>query len=100
MMYDVAVIGGGMVGTAIAYGCAAGGARTAMLDQGDLSLRAARANAGLIYSQGKGEGLPAYAAWTRRSVGLWPDFADTHGLGRRSRDRVSPARRAGVLSRR
>jgi glycine/D-amino acid oxidase-like deaminating enzyme len=77
MIYDVAVIGGGMVGTAIAYGCAVRGARTALMDQGDLSLRAARANAGLIYSQGKGEGLPAYAAWTRRSVSLWPDFAET-----------------------
>jgi glycine/D-amino acid oxidase-like deaminating enzyme len=76
MTYDVAVIGGGMVGTAIAYGCAARGARTALLDQGDLSLRAARANAGLIYSQGKGEGLPAYAAWTRRSISLWPNFAE------------------------
>ncbi len=77
MIYDVAVIGGGVVGPAIAYGCAVRGARTALLDQGDLSLRAARANAGLIYSQGKDEGLPAYAAWTRRSVGLWPDFAET-----------------------
>lgn len=77
MSYDVAVIGGGMVGTAIAYGCAVRGARTALVDQGDLSLRAARANAGLIYSQGKGEGLPAYAGWTRRSLDLWPDFAAT-----------------------
>lgn len=75
MRYDVAVIGGGMVGMAIAYGCATRGARTALLDEGDLSLRAARANAGLIYSQGKGEGLPAYAAWTGRSVALWPSFA-------------------------
>src|SRR5580692_7217973 len=76
MSYDVAVIGGGMVGTAIAYGCASLGASTVLLDQGDLSLRAARANAGLIYSQGKGEGLPAYAAWTRRSIHLWPGFAE------------------------
>jgi glycine/D-amino acid oxidase-like deaminating enzyme len=75
MIHDVAVIGGGMVGAAIAYGCAARGARTALLDEGDLSLRAARANAGLIYSQGKGEGLPAYAAWTGRSIALWPEFA-------------------------
>lgn len=77
MSYDVAVIGGGMVGTAIAYGCAIRGARTALVDQGDLSLRAARANAGLIYSQGKGEGLPAYAAWTGRSISLWPELAAT-----------------------
>ena len=77
MSFDVAVVGGGMVGTAIAYGCASRGASVALIDQGDLSLRAARANAGLIYSQGKGEGLPAYAAWTGRSIGLWPDFAAT-----------------------
>jgi hydrogen cyanide synthase HcnC len=76
MTYDVAVIGGGMVGAAIAYGCAARGARTALLDQGDPSLRAARANYGLIYSQGKGEGLGAYAAWTRRGISLWPAFAE------------------------
>jgi glycine/D-amino acid oxidase-like deaminating enzyme len=75
MIPTIAVIGGGMVGAAIAYGCAARGARTALIDQGDLSLRAARANAGLIYSQGKGEGMPAYAAWTRTSLRLWPDFA-------------------------
>ncbi len=91
MSFDVAVIGGGMVGAAIAYGCASRGARTAMLDQGDAALRAARANAGLVYSQGKGEGMPAYAAWTRRSIGLWPDFADTmtatagRGIGFRRR---------------
>ena len=95
MTYDVAVIGGGMVGTAIAYGCAAGGARTAMLDQGDLSLRAARANAGLIYSQGKGEGLPAYSAWTRRSVGLWPDFAEIMAS---AAGREIGFRRRGVLA--
>jgi glycine/D-amino acid oxidase-like deaminating enzyme len=75
MTFDVAVIGGGMVGSAIAYGCATHGARVAIIDQGDLSLKAARANAGLVYSQGKGEGMPAYAAWTGRSVALWPDFA-------------------------
>ena len=75
MTYDIVVIGGGMVGAAIAYGCATRGARTAMLDQGDTALRAALANAGLVYSQGKGEGMPAYAAWTGRSISLWPDFA-------------------------
>jgi len=93
--YDVAVIGGGMVGTAIAYGCATRGARTALLDQGDLSLRAARANAGLIYSQGKGEGMPAYAAWTRRSVQLWPDFAQVMEA---AAGRAIGFRRRGVLA--
>ena len=95
MTYDVAVIGGGMVGAAIAYGCAARAARTALLDQGDLSLRAARANAGLIYSQGKGEGLPAYAAWTRRSISLWPAFAEVMAA---AAGRAIGFRQRGVLA--
>lgn len=74
--FDVAVIGGGMLGGAIAYGCATGGARTLLLDGGDVALRAARGNFGLVWSQGKGVGMPAYAAWTARSLSLWPAFDD------------------------
>src|SRR5690606_17846378 len=33
-------------------------------------------NAGLIWSQFKGLDNPAYAAWTRTCVELWPDFAE------------------------
>jgi glycine/D-amino acid oxidase-like deaminating enzyme len=74
--YDVAVIGGGMVGSAIGFGCAARGARVAMLDEGDVALRAARGNFGLVWSQSKGDGMPAYAAWTRQSLDLWPALAE------------------------
>ena len=72
--FDVLVIGGGMLGGAIAYGCARGGARVLLLDQGDLAPRAARGNFGLVWSQGKGIGMPAYAAWTAASLDLWPEF--------------------------
>lgn len=72
--FDVAVVGGGMVGSAVAYGCAVRGARTVLLDEGDGALRAARGNFGLVWSQGKGVGMPAYAAWTRESLALWPRF--------------------------
>ena len=65
--YDVAVIGGGMVGGAIAYGCARRGARVVLLDGADGAMRAARGNFGLVWSQGKGLTMPAYAAWTRAS---------------------------------
>ncbi len=73
--FDVAVAGGGMVGSAIALGCAEAGARVALLDQGDIALRAARGNFGLVWSQGKGDEYPAYAAWTRASVERWGAFA-------------------------
>lgn len=75
-VYDIAVVGGGMLGSAIAWGCASRGARVAMLDGGDVALRAARGNFGLVWSQGKGDGMPAYAAWTRASLAAWPALAE------------------------
>jgi hydrogen cyanide synthase HcnC len=72
---DVAVIGGGLVGAAVAYGLARGGARVALLDEGDVALRASRGNFALVWVQGKGAGMPDYAAWTRNSARLWPELA-------------------------
>jgi glycine/D-amino acid oxidase-like deaminating enzyme len=74
--FDVAVVGGGMVGTAIGYGCAMRGARVAVLDEGDVALRASRGNFGLVWGQSKGDGMPAYGAWTRRSIELWPELSE------------------------
>ncbi|MGG5809057.1 NAD(P)/FAD-dependent oxidoreductase [Falsiroseomonas sp. CW058] len=74
--YDLAVLGGGMVGTAIGFGCAERGARVAVLDEGDTALRASRGNFGLVWAQSKGDGMYPYAAWTRRSVALWPALAE------------------------
>jgi hydrogen cyanide synthase HcnC len=73
--YDVAVVGGGLVGAAIAYGLADGSRRVAMLDEGDRALRAARGNFGLIWVQGKGVDFPPYAAWTRTSAQCWSALA-------------------------
>lgn len=73
--FDVAVVGGGMIGAALAYGLARAGLKTVMLDEGDSALRAARGNFGLIWVQGKGVDAPAYADWTQASSDLWPDFA-------------------------
>jgi glycine/D-amino acid oxidase-like deaminating enzyme len=72
--YDVVVVGGGMIGTAIAYGLARLGRKTVLLDEGDVAFRAARGNFGLIWVQGKGDGCPEYAEWTRRSADLWGEF--------------------------
>jgi glycine/D-amino acid oxidase-like deaminating enzyme len=73
--FDVAVVGGGLVGAAIAFGLRAIGGKLALLDEGDVAHRAARGNFGLIWVQGKGLGMPGYAAWTQRSAREWPRLA-------------------------
>lgn len=73
--YDFAIIGGGLVGTAIAWGLARLGQRVAVLDQGDRAYWASRGNFGLIWVQSKGLGMPQYAAWTKRSSDCWAGFA-------------------------
>ncbi len=73
--FDVAVIGGGLVGVAIAWGLARLGQRVVVLDEGDVAYRASRGNFALVWVQSKGLGMPAYAAWTRRSSDSWAGFA-------------------------
>jgi len=95
--HDVIVVGGGLVGAAIAYGLARHhGARTLMLDEGDIALRASRGNFGLVWVQGKGYGLPPYARWTIESAAAWPNFAadlcETTGID------VDHQRRGGVTT--
>ena len=72
---DVLVVGGGLVGTAVAYGLAREGAKVTVLDQGDGGFRASRGNFGLVWVQGKGYGLTPYARWSRSSSQLWPGLA-------------------------
>jgi glycine/D-amino acid oxidase-like deaminating enzyme len=73
---EFAVLGGGLVGMAVAYGLARQGRQVTVFDEGDLAYRASRGNFGLIWVQGKGSAMPAYAAWTRHSAALWPLFAE------------------------
>ncbi|MCX2901644.1 NAD(P)/FAD-dependent oxidoreductase [Pseudomonas mandelii] len=72
---DVVIVGGGLVGLSVAYGLAMLGRQVSVLDEGDDAIRAARGNFGLLWVQGKGYGMSAYAQWTRESVALWPRFA-------------------------
>ncbi len=74
--YDVAVIGGGLVGSALAWGLARSGQKVAMLDEGDIAVRPSRGNFALVWVQGKGLGMPEYAGWTKQSSDLWGGFAD------------------------
>ncbi len=76
---DIAVIGGGVVGMAVAVGLVRRGQRVIVFDEGDRAFRASRGNFGLVWVQGKGDGLRDYAVWTRRSAALWPAMAaDLH----------------------
>lgn len=70
------VIGGGLVGSAVAYGMARKGASVTVLDEGDIALRASRGNFGLVWVQGKGYGFPDYARWSRQSSRIWPQLRD------------------------
>jgi hydrogen cyanide synthase HcnC len=73
--FDFAVIGGGVVGSAIAWGLARCGERVAVLDEGDVAYRASRGNFALVWVQSKGLGMPRYSAWTMRSANAWSGFA-------------------------
>ena len=55
--YDVAVVGGGLVGAATAWGLAREGCRVAVLDEGDRAVRASRGNFALVWVQSKGLGM-------------------------------------------
>ena len=73
--YDVAVVGGGLLGSAIAWGLGRLGKRVAVLDEGDIAKRASRANFALVWVQSKGLGMPAYTGWTMRASKAWGSLA-------------------------
>ncbi|HMB78018.1 MAG TPA: FAD-dependent oxidoreductase [Kiloniellaceae bacterium] len=73
---EFAVIGGGLVGLAIAWGLASRGRQVTVFDEGDRAFRASRGNFGLVWVQSKGVAMPNYARWSRLSARLWPDFRD------------------------
>ncbi len=75
MHADIIVIGAGTVGAAIAYGLARRQRTVVVLDGGDTDFRAAGANFGLVWVQGKGPDLPPYQTLSRTSADLWPEFA-------------------------
>ncbi len=72
---EIAVIGGGLVGSAIAWGLARLGKQVTVLDEGDMAFRASRGNFALVWIQSKGLGMPEYAGWSKASAECWPDFA-------------------------
>jgi glycine/D-amino acid oxidase-like deaminating enzyme len=72
---DVVIVGGGNIGSALAYGLAGMDLSVALLDQGDTAFRAAFGNFGLVWFQGKGLDMPRYAEWSLEATERWPAFA-------------------------
>ena len=73
--FDTIVVGGGLVGAALACGIAARGGSLALLDGADRDLRASRGNFGLVWVQGKGADYAPYARWSGHAARRWPEFA-------------------------
>lgn len=74
--FDFAVVGAGLVGSAIAMGLLRHGARVCIFDPQEDDLHASAGNFGLVWVQGKGLGSPQYASLTRRSAAAWQHFCD------------------------
>lgn len=72
--YDVCIVGGGIVGAAIAFGEAHRGKKVLVLDGMRSDSKASFANFGLVWSQGKGKGMPAYQELTQSSADKWIKF--------------------------
>ncbi|WP_417436762.1 NAD(P)/FAD-dependent oxidoreductase [Idiomarina abyssalis] len=73
---DTIVVGGGLVGAAVAYGLARLDQTVEIIDEGDIAFRASRGNFGLVWFQGKGSDMPEYSRWTRGSTEVWPSLAN------------------------
>ena len=73
---DVIVVGGGNIGSALAYGFARSGISVALLDEGDIAYRGAFGNFGLVWFQGKGLGMQRYVDWSLEATQMWPSFAE------------------------
>jgi glycine/D-amino acid oxidase-like deaminating enzyme len=73
--YDVVIIGGGVVGTAIGCGLLQRGRSVAIIDQGATAFRASLGNQGMVWRQLKGFDDERYARLTKLAVDQWSDFA-------------------------
>jgi glycine oxidase len=71
---DVAVIGGGLIGSAIAWRLAESGASVCVLERGDMGAEATSAAAGMLAPQGELVEPPAFADLCFHSLAIYPKF--------------------------
>ncbi|MCP4022052.1 MAG: FAD-binding oxidoreductase [Desulfobacteraceae bacterium] len=72
--YDVCVIGGGYMGSAVALGLVNLGARVLVADKISNIQKASKANFGLVWSQSKGINHRPYSLWSQNAVRATRDF--------------------------
>jgi len=76
-IYDFIVIGGGLIGSSLAYGMSKDKTiKIAIVDAYDKTFRASIGNYGLTWLQSKGYNAPDYARMTERAVLDWNDFKE------------------------
>ncbi len=74
-IYDFLIIGGGLVGSSLAYGLSKEKfLKIAIVDAYDDTYRASIGNYGLTWLQSKGYNDPSYARMAERSIVTWDDF--------------------------
>lgn len=71
---DFLVIGGGVIGSAVACGLLRKNHSVTLLDEGGETLNASLANFGLVWVQGKGQGSRRYAEWCHEASELFPEY--------------------------
>ena len=68
---DFLVVGGGVIGSAVACGLLRKNRSVTLLDEGGEALRASLGNFGLVWVQGKGQGARRYAISIKSRLRHW-----------------------------
>ncbi len=71
---DVIVVGGGVIGSAVAYFLAREGASVLLLERDDVASQASGAAAGMLAPVGESEGPGPLLPWGLRSLALFPEL--------------------------
>ncbi|PLX92192.1 MAG: FAD-dependent oxidoreductase [Desulfuromonas sp.] len=71
---DFLVVGGGVIGSAVACGLLHKKCSVTLLDAGGDAFNASLANFGLVWVQGKGQGSRRYAEWCHEASELFPEY--------------------------